>query len=86
MSPVPAGTSPEAERPTVAVRLSAALDRIQAAGIPPVVNPARSPWTPPATRRSPFLWFVGAFVATALLVLFWFFVAGGSGGFIYAGF
>jgi len=70
----------------VAVRLGAALDRIQAAGIQPVVNPSRTPWTPPATRRSPFLWFAGAFVATALLVLFWFFVADTSGGFIYAGF
>jgi hypothetical protein len=86
MSPEPVGTSPEAERGTVTVRLGAALDRIQAAGIQPVVNPARSPWTAPAAGRSPLLWFVGAFVATALLVLFWFFVADGSGGFIYAGF
>jgi len=70
----------------VAVRLGVLLDRIEAVGIQPVVNPARSPWTAPATRRSPLLWFVGAFVATALLVLFWFFVADGSGGFIYAGF
>jgi hypothetical protein len=86
MSPVPVGTSPEPERRTVAVRLGVLLDRIEAVGIQPVVNPARSPWTAPATRRSPLLWFVGAFVATALLVLFWFFVADGSGGFIYAGF
>ena len=86
MSPVPVGTSPEPERRTVAVRLGVLLDRIEAVGIQPVVNPARSPWTAPATRRSPLLWFVGAFVATALLVLFWFFVAHGSGGFIYAGF
>ena len=86
MSPVPVGTSPEPERRTVAVRLGVLLDRIEAVGIQPVVNPARSPWTAPATPRSPLLWFVGAFVATALLVLFWFFVADGSGGFIYAGF
>jgi len=86
MSPVPVGTSPEPERRTVAVRLGVLLDRIEAVGIQPVVNPARSSWTAPATRRSPLLWFVGAFVATALLVLFWFFVADGSGGFIYAGF
>ena len=86
MSPVPVGTSPEPERRPVAVRLGVLLDRIEAVGIQPVVNPARSPWTAPATRRSPLLWFVGAFVATALLVLFWFFVADGSGGFIYAGF
>jgi hypothetical protein len=86
MSPEPVGASPEVERSTLTVRLGAALDRIQAAGIQPVVNPARSPWTAPATRGSPLLWFVGAFVATALLVLLWFFVADGSGGFIYAGF
>ena len=86
MSPVPVGTSPEPERRTVAVRLGVLLDRIEAVGIQPVVNPARSPWTPPVARRGPFLWFVGAFTATALLVLFWFFVADGSGGFIYAGF
>ena len=86
MSRVPVGTSPEPERRTVAVRLGDLLDRVQAVGIQPVVNPARSPWTAPATRRSPLLWFVGAFVATALLVLFWFFVADRSGGFIYAGF
>jgi hypothetical protein len=86
MSPVPVGTSPGPELRPLAVRLGAALDRIQAAGILPVVNPAKTLWTTPASHRGPFLWFVGAFVATALLVLFWFFVADGSGGFIYAGF
>ena len=86
MSPVPVGTSPEPERRTVTVRLGNLLDRIQAVGIQPVVNPARSPWTPPVARYGPLAWFVGAFAATALLVLFWFFVADGSGGFIYAGF
>jgi hypothetical protein len=70
----------------VAVWLGNLLDWVQAVGIQPVVNPARTPWTPPASHRGPFLWFVGAFVATALLVLFWFFVADGSGGFIYTGF
>jgi len=51
-----------------------------------MVNPARSPWTPPASRPHPVLWFLIAFVAMTALFLYWFFVADGSGGFIYAGF
>jgi hypothetical protein len=66
--------------------LSAALDRIQAVGTEPMVNPARTAWTPPAYRVRPFVWFVAAFVALATLFLYWFFVADGSGGFIYTGF
>lgn len=86
MSPVPVGTSPEADRSTVAVRRRAALDRIQAAGILPVVNPSRNPWVVPTVRRGPAFWFLAAFAATTALVLFWFFGADTSGGFIYAGF
>jgi len=86
MSPEPVGTSPEAERRMVAVRLGAALDRIQAAGIQSVVNPARNAWVVPSMHRGPLFWFLAAFAATAALVLFWFFGADTSGGFIYAGF
>ena len=86
MSPVPAGSSAAPEHPTVSARLSAALDRVQAAGTEPSVNPARTPWTPPQTRPHPFLWFLAAFVALTALFLYWFFVADGSGGFIYTGF
>jgi hypothetical protein len=70
----------------VSAWLSAALDRIQAAGSDPVVNPARVTWTPPTVRPHPFLAFLAAFVAMAALFLYWFFVADGSGGFIYVGF
>jgi hypothetical protein len=70
----------------VSAWLSALLDRIQAAGSEPVVNPARVTWTPPAVRPHPVWMFLAAFVAMAALFLYWFFVADGSGGFIYAGF
>jgi hypothetical protein len=40
----------------------------------------------PTVRRGPAFWFLAAFAATAALVLFWFFGADTSGGFIYAGF
>jgi hypothetical protein len=70
----------------LAVRLGAALDRIQAAGIQPVVNPSRNAWVVPAVHRGPVFWFLAAFAATTALVLFWFFGADTSGGFIYAGF
>ena len=86
MSPEPAGSSPAPERRTVAAWLSAALDRIQGLGPEPTVNPTRAPWTPRASRVSPITWFVAAFVAMTALFLYWFFVADGSGGFIYAGF
>ena len=86
MSPVPAGSSPAPEYSIVATWLGTALDRIQAAGSEPMVNPARSPWTPPTSRPHPLLWFLAAFVAMTALFLYWFFVADGSGGFIYAGF
>jgi len=62
------------------------LDRIQAAGSEPSVNPVRTPWTPRATQPHPFAWFLVAFVAMTALFLYWFFVADGSGGFIYTGF
>jgi len=86
MSPMPVGSSPAPETGPVSTWLSAALDRIQAAGSDPVVNSARAPWSPPTVRPHPFLWFLAAFVAMAALFLYWFFVADGSGGFIYTGF
>ena len=86
MSPVPAGSSPGPEPGPVAAWLGAALDRIQAAGTQPTVNPSRQPWTPPESRVNPFVWFLGAFLALTALFLYWFFVADGSGGFIYTGF
>lgn len=87
MSPEHAGSSPvEAERASFAVRAGAVLDRIQAAGPQPTVNPSRTPWEAPTLHRSPWFWFLAAFVATSALVLFWFFGADTSGGFIYAGF
>ena len=86
MSLMPAGSSPAPESGSVSTWLSATLDRIQAAGSDPVVNPARVEWTPPTVRPHPFLAFLAAFVAMAALFLYWFFVADGSGGFIYAGF
>lgn len=86
MSPEPAGTSPTPELRPVAAWLSSALDRIQAVGSDPVVNPARTQWTPPTTQPHPVLWFLAAFVALTALFLYWFFVADGSGGFIYTGF
>lgn len=97
MSPEPAGSSPvepEGSAPSLtarqaqgtAVRLGALLDRIQSAGPQPTVNPSRNPWVAPTLNRGPWFWFLGAFVATCALVLFWFFGADTSGGFIYAGF
>lgn len=85
MSPTPAGSSPVAPD-TIAVRLGALLDRIQSAGQQPTVNPSRNPWVAPELRRGPLFWFLAAFAATGALVLFWFFGADTSGGFIYAGF
>jgi hypothetical protein len=86
MSPVPAGSSPAPEPRTIVAWLTSALDRIQAAGNEPTVNPARTPWTPPGTRPHPVISFLAAFVALTALFLYWFFVADGSGGFIYTGF
>lgn len=86
MSREPAGSSPAPEHSAVATWLSTALDRIQAAGSEPMVNPSRSPWEPPGSRPHPVVWFLAAFVAMTALFLFWFFVADGSGGFIYTGF
>lgn len=87
MSPEHVGSSPvQPERGSLGARVGALLDRIQAAGPQPTVNPSRSPWEAPALRRGPWFWFLAAFVATATLVLFWFFGADTSGGFIYAGF
>lgn len=86
MSPEPAGPSPAPEARAVAARLGALLDRIQSAGPQPTVNPSRTPWVAPASHRSAWFWFVAAFAATCALVLFWFFGADTSGGFIYTGF
>jgi hypothetical protein len=86
MSPVPAGSSPAPEPGRIVARLTYALDRIQAAGNEPAVNPSRTPWTPPTIRPHPVVWFLAAFVALTALFLYWFFVADGPGGFIYTGF
>jgi len=86
MSPMPAGNSRAPEPRTITPWLTAALDRIQALGTDPAVNPVRTPWTPPATQPHPFARFLVAFVALTALFLYWFFVADGSGGFIYTGF
>lgn len=77
MSPKPAGAS---RGP------SAWLDRVQSWGEPPVVNPQKVPWEPPEPRRSTAFWVASSFVATLLLVIFWFWFDGGAAGFIYQGF
>ena len=86
MSPEPAGSSLAPEPTTIVARLGAALDQIQAFGDEPAVNPLRTAWTPPATSPHPLVWFLVSFVAMTALFLYWFFVADGAGGFIYAGF
>ena len=87
MSLTRAGSSPvEPDTGPIAVRLGTLLDRIQAAGPQPTVNPSRNAWVAPDLRRGPLFWFLAAFAATCTLVLFWFFGADTSGGFIYAGF
>lgn len=68
------------------MRLGEVLDRIQALGTSPVVNPERSKWTPPTTRQHPALWFLAGITAMTALFLYWFFIADGSSGFIYTGF
>jgi hypothetical protein len=74
------------EAASIETRWGAVLDRIQSAGTQPSVNPSRNPWVAPELRRGPWFWFLAAFGATCALVLFWFFRADTSGGFIYAGF
>ncbi len=87
MSPELAGSSPvQPEAASISVRLGAILDRIQSSGPQPSVNPSRNPWVVPTLHRGPWFWFLAAFAATCALVLFWFFGADTSGGFIYAGF
>lgn len=87
MSPEHVGSSPvPTEAATVGARAGALLDWLQAAGPAPTVNPARTRWEAPTLHRGPGFWFLAAFLATATLVLFWFFGADTSGGFIYAGF
>ena len=76
----------ETDTGAVAVWLGALLDRIQATGPQPIVNPSRNPWVAPELHRGPLFWFLAAFAATCALVLFWFFGADTSGGFIYVGF
>ena len=87
MSPEPAGSSPvQPETASIAARLGGLLDLIQSAGPQPSVNPSRNPWVAPTLHRGPWFWFLASFAATCALVLFWFFGADTSGGFIYAGF
>jgi hypothetical protein len=76
----------EPDTGVIEARLGAILDRIQTAGPHPTVNPSRNQWVAPELRRGPLFWFLAAFAATGALVLFWFFGADTSGGFIYAGF
>ena len=86
MSPSPVGSSHVPEPGTPRAWLTDALDRLQALGNEPAVNPVRTPWTPPESQPHALAWFLVAFVALTALFLYWFFVADGSGGFIYAGF
>lgn len=66
--------------------VSDVLDRLQAAGEKPVVNPPKQPWTPPADTATFWRTFMWGFIALALLVVFWVTFTGDRPGFIYAGF
>lgn len=75
MSPGPAGN------------LADLLDAVQSLGEAPTVNPARTPWTPPATRPPAWpVWGLLSFLAVLGMILFWVVTPNAAVTYIYVGF